>query len=82
MGTIKIDFDLPDFENELNINVIIRRDGEVYTTSSSSSGNFREETLFEKSEPQKIKSQKKTAEKKEDKTSTSTIGGNMMGIEL
>lgn len=33
---IKIEFDLPEFEKELNISVTLRKDGEVITTSSSS----------------------------------------------
>ena len=35
MGTIKIEFDLPNFEKELNINIVIRKDGEVVCTSSA-----------------------------------------------
>lgn len=39
MGTIKFEIDLPEFEKELNINVTIRRDGEVtYSASSPSMG--------------------------------------------
>lgn len=34
---MKIEFDLPEFEKELSINIVIRRDGEVvYSTSSPS----------------------------------------------
>ena len=40
MGTIKFEIDLPEFEKELSLNLIIRRDGEViYNTSSSSTNN-------------------------------------------
>ena len=35
MGTIKIEFNLPEFEKELQVNVVIRRDGEVVLTSSA-----------------------------------------------
>jgi len=33
MGTIKIEFNLPEFEKELNVNIVIRKDGEVVHTS-------------------------------------------------
>lgn len=37
-GNIKIDLDLPDFENELNISVTLKRDGKSITYSSTPSG--------------------------------------------
>lgn len=44
MGTIKLEIDIPEFEKELNINVTIRRDGEVLlSTSSPSMGNSERE---------------------------------------
>ena len=37
MGTIKFEVDIPDFEKEISINVVIKKDGEVaYSTTSSS----------------------------------------------
>lgn len=36
-GNIKIDLDLPDFENELNISVTLKRDGKSITYSSTPS---------------------------------------------
>ena len=39
MGTIKIEFDLPEFKDNLELNILIKRDGEVIATSSSSSVN-------------------------------------------
>lgn len=45
MGTIKIEFDLPEFKDNLELNIVIRKDGEVLATSSSSSSkelNFPE----------------------------------------
>lgn len=42
MGTMRLEIDLPEFEKELSINIIIRRDGEVvYSTSSPSIGNSK-----------------------------------------
>ena len=35
---IKIEFDLPEFEKELNISITLKKDGEVITTSSSLGG--------------------------------------------
>ena len=39
MGTIKIEFDLPEFKDNLELNILIKRDCEVIATSSSSSVN-------------------------------------------
>lgn len=40
MGIIKFEVDIPNFEKELSISITIRRDGEVfYSTSSPSVGN-------------------------------------------
>ena len=35
---IKIEFDLPEFEKELNVSVTLKKDGEVIATSSSLEG--------------------------------------------
>lgn len=41
MGLIKFEVEIPNFEKELSINITIRRDGEVfYSTSSPSAGNI------------------------------------------
>jgi len=42
---MKIEFDLPEFDKELNINIIIRKDGEVVYSTSSPSGNLKKEIL-------------------------------------
>lgn len=44
MGTIKIEFDLPEFKDNLELNILIKRDGEVIATSSSSSMNNKPPT--------------------------------------
>ena len=36
---MKIEFDLPKFEKEININIIIRKDGEVVETINESSAS-------------------------------------------
>ena len=42
---MKIEFDLPEFNKEISINVIIRKDGEVVCSASSSSDNTRPKEL-------------------------------------
>lgn len=94
MGTIKFEIDLPEFEKELSINLIIRRDGEVlFSTSSPSMGNssgLKDENS--KSELKSIVdngfSEHKFSEEKpkqESKPSVKkgrVIGGNMMNVDL
>ena len=52
MGLVKFEVDIPNFEKELSINITIRRDGEVfYSTSSPSMVNtntLNESTNFPK----------------------------------
>ena len=38
---MKIEFDLPEFDKEISINVVIRKDGGVVYAASSSSDNTR-----------------------------------------
>ena len=35
MGTLKLEIDLPDFKNEINLNITIKKDGEVFSTLSA-----------------------------------------------
>ena len=35
MGTLKLEIDLPDFKNEINLNITIKKDGEVLSTLSA-----------------------------------------------
>jgi hypothetical protein len=45
MGLVKFEVEIPNFEKELSINITIRRDGEVfYSTSSPSMDNINEKT--------------------------------------
>lgn len=37
MGIIKFEVDIPDFEKELNINIVLKKDGEVVESISSPS---------------------------------------------
>lgn len=73
MSLLKIELDLPEFEKELNINITIKKDGEVvYTASSPSPGDV--DILEEK----KIEAPKVT----KSKTTKKPISGNCMGIDL
>jgi hypothetical protein len=70
MGSIKFEVDIPDFEKEISIELIIRRDGEVVCKSSpTSSSNKGVE-----------KEVKKTSTK--PTTTNSSVGGNMMNADF
>ena len=54
MGTMRLEIDLPEFEKELSINIIVRRDGEVvYSTSSPSMGSNNSKSLSNNEENKK-----------------------------
>ena len=80
MGTIKFELDIPDFEKEISINVVIKKDGEVaYTTSASSPSKPTETTV--------VRKKKKTDEPITPRTKNNGggcgfIGGNMMNIDF
>lgn len=80
MGTIKFELDIPDFEKEISINVVIKKDGEVaYTTSASSPSKPTETTV--------VRKKKKTDEPITPPTNNNGggcgfIGGNMMNIDF
>ena len=58
MGTIKLEFDIPEFEKELKIEIVLSKDGEVvYNTTSSPSTGIKTE----------MKEEKKLSIKKEEK---------------
>ena len=79
MGTIKFELDIPDFEKEISINVVIKKDGEVaYTTSASSPSKPTETTV--------VRKKKKTDDPITPPTNNGGgcgfIGGNMMNIDF
>lgn len=94
MGTIKIEFDLPEFKNELQINIVIRKDGEVVSTITTPpsptdngvsciGGELRTE-LVDKRE---IKSTSTASDKKNNSSSSEDkkpkkTGGNLMSLDL
>lgn len=86
MGTIKIEFDCPDFKEELNINIVIRKDGEVVKVENKSTfatpplnpGNGVQQSLEVSTVDKKASSKKKDS----SGTTTKKRSGNMMGLEL
>lgn len=92
MGTIKFEVDIPDFEKEISINVVIKKDGEVaYSTTSSPSTTTSTTTSkarsTKKNEIPEIKEEKKstiggTVKKSNNSPISSGFGGNMMNIEF
>ena len=74
---LKIKLDLPEFEKELNINITIKKDGEVVYTASSPSSNVEMIDEGEKEKktdtPAPTKNPKKTTKKK---------SGNFMDLDL
>lgn len=78
---IKIEFDLPEFEKELNVSVTLKKDGEVIATSSSLEGVKTELPWKQTIEEQAIKEEKVTQEPIK-KTRAKKSGGNMMDISF
>lgn len=78
---IKIEFDLPEFEKELNVSVTLKKDGEVIATSSSLEGVKTELPWKQTIEKQAIKEEKVTQEPIK-KTRAKKSGGNMMDISF
>lgn len=70
MSLLKIELDLPEFEKEININITIKKDGEVVYTASSPSGDVSVEEKVKEPTPVKKKSSKKASD------------GNFMNLEL
>lgn len=72
---LKIELELPEFEKELNINITIKKDGEVVYTASSPSGDVNV------SEPKEEPKEKEPTKKKKTTTPKSK-GGNFMNLDL
>ena len=68
MGTLKLEIDIPDFKNEINLNITIRKDGEVVSTLSADQID------------QSI-NMPTTPKKRETKTATSINAGNLMNMD-
>lgn len=89
MGTIKIEFDCPDFSKELNINIVIRKDGEVAGTVMVPASNLPLDTTKKAAlEIPKENEEDTTAQlttnstKKKSATKSTTLSGNLMGMSF
>lgn len=91
MGSIKLEFDIPEFEKELKIEIILSKDGEVVCTASSpSTGMIKEElpksnnlvdkVLEDKTSPVITKTEKINSN--QSSTPKKRFGGNMMDLEI
>lgn len=78
---IKIEFDLPEFEKELNVSVTLKKDGEVIATSSSLEGVKTELPWKQTIEGTAVKEEIVTQEPIK-KTRAKKSGGNMMDISF
>ena len=72
---LKIELDIPEFEKELEINITIKKDGEVVYTASSPSGDIEKKS----EEP---KPTTKATKSKAKKTEKGTALGNFMSLDL
>ena len=68
MGTLKLEIDIPDFKNEINLNITIRKDGEVVSTLSADQIDQSINTPT-------------TSKKRVTKTATSINAGNLMNMD-
>lgn len=84
---IKIELELPDFEKELNITVMLQRDGEVLKCTSSTSGGIEEKN----SRPEPLENFGKPVTAKQSVTDVDTgsgwkqeasSGNNMMNLNF
>lgn len=92
MGTIKLEFDIPEFEKELKVEIILRKDGEVvYSASSPSTGTIDDEKKLPKEEKLVDRPKKEKATSEETDTQKVNVkspakkkkfGGNMMDLEI
>lgn len=84
MALMKFEIELPEFEKELEINITIRRDGEVlYRTSSPTTVTEQAESKpIWKQEPEdEKKPTKKSPAKKSSDAGKIPSGGNLMNID-
>lgn len=90
-NTIKIEFECPEFDSELEINIVIRKDGkETVVDSTVSSPNPNKTIMTENKNITEVQPKAKTTKKKkevieksEDKSSSLTgVSGNFMDLEF
>lgn len=88
---IKIELELPDFEKELNITVMLQRDGEVLRCTSSTSGDTEDILSKKNSRPEPLENFGKPVTAKQSVTDIDTgngwkqeasSGNNMMNLSF
>lgn len=85
MSLMKFEVEIPEFEKELSINIIIKKDGEVVSATSSSkiikeeTGENKKEEIVEKESPTKTSIPKK---KEKSSTNVSASKGNLMNLDF
>lgn len=86
MSLMKFEVEIPEFEKELSINIVIKKDGEVVSATSSSKiikekiGENKKEEVVERDIPAKT-----STPKKKEKTSTNVVSasrGNLMNLDF
>ena len=81
---MKIEFEIPEFEKELNINITIKKDGEVVCNTSASPTLINSTTPF----PKPVKEKKKVENKSPEQNTPNTkpagkpVGGNLMDMDF
>lgn len=77
MGTIKLEIDIPDFDREINIELTIRKDGEViYKTSPSEQVEKSSNISLDKKVEQKVEKMTPPV------TNKGKAGGNLMNLDF
>lgn len=75
MNNIKIELELPEFEKELSISVVLKKDGEIVSAFSSPSPEITTNKKEKQPEVEKV-------EKEKPKTTRKKAGGNMMDLVI
>lgn len=77
-NTIKIEFECPVFETELEINIVIRKDGKETVESTTVSYPDPKNTMTEnKIETIEVQEKPKKVSKKKEKPAQITVGDNL-----
>lgn len=77
-NTIKIEFDCPEFNSELEINIVIRKDGKGAVESTTVSYPDPKNTMTEnKKETTEVQEKPKKVSKKKEKPTQITVGDNL-----
>ena len=80
---MKIEFEIPEFEKELSINITIKKDGEVVCNTSTSPSLIKTEPS-----PEPVKEKKKVENKSPEentpnkKPAGKPVGGNLMDMDF